>query len=137
MNQAGDEPESPLPKGLTSYVRTRLQLVSIETQEALTHLKGKVGPLVLVMVCAFFGYSLLLLAVVSLLGKLLSSWGLWGWELSALILAGLHIGAIFLMKKKISAKPSSPLFEYSRAEIERDREWIQEHNPKNKNSPAN
>ena len=134
-----EESEVTLPKGMGSYLRTRLQLVSIETQEALEHLKGKLGPLFLVLVGAVGGYFLILAALVSFLGKLLGLMGnspLLGWELAAFLVAGLHIALIFAMKKKISSKPPAPLYEYSRAEIERDREWIQEHNPKSKNSSA-
>ncbi|MGJ8723082.1 MAG: phage holin family protein [Roseibacillus sp.] len=118
-------------------MRTRLQLVSIETQEALAHLKGKLAPLLVILVCAVGSYFLLLTALVSFIGKLLGLIGkhpLLGWEVAALIVAGIHIVIIFAMKKKVTGKLPAPLFEYSRAELERDREWIQEHNPTSKNS---
>lgn len=121
---------------MAAYLRTRLQLVSIETQEALSHLKGKLGPLVLILVSLVSCYLLVLAALVSFLGKLLSLLGehpLLGWEVAALLLAALHLALIFAMKKKLLDQPSPPLFEYSRAELERDREWIQEHN---QNSPT-
>lgn len=137
MNESGDEPELSFPKGMSAYMRTRLQLVSIETQEALAHLKGKLAPLLVILVCAVGSYFLLLTALVSFIGKLLGLIGkhpLLGWEVAALIVAGIHIVIIFAMKKKVTGKLPAPLFEYSRAELERDREWIQEHNPTSKNS---
>ena len=137
MNESGDESELSFPKGMSAYLRTRLQLVSIETQEALAHLKGKFLPVIVILVCAIGSYFLLLTALVSFLGKLLGLLGkspLLGWELAALIVAGIHIALIFLMKKKITSKFPTPLFEYSRAELERDREWIHEQHPKSKNS---
>lgn len=137
MNEPGTEPELSFPKGMSAYFRTRLQLVSIETQEALAHLKGFLGPIIVILICAIGSYFLLLTALVSFLGKLLGLLGkhpLLGWEIAALLVAGLHIVIIFAMKKKITNGPSTPLFEYSRAELERDREWIQEHNPTSKNS---
>ena len=139
MNEPNEEFDSSLPKGFSSYLRTRLQLVSIETQEALVFLKGKLGPVLMVLIAALTAYALTLTALVSFLGKLLglvSEHPLIGWELIAFLIAGVHLVLIFAMKKKISKKPSTPLYEYSRAEIERDREWIQEHNPKSKNSPT-
>jgi uncharacterized membrane protein YqjE len=140
MNESGDEDDLSFPKGMAAYIRTRLQLVSIETQEALAHLKGKLAPLFVIMVCAVGSYFLLLTALVSLLGKILGMLGnhpLLDWELAALLVAGLHIVIIFAMKRKITNEPSAPLFEYSRAELERDREWIQEHSPNNPASPTN
>ncbi|MBK1835129.1 phage holin family protein [Roseibacillus ishigakijimensis] len=135
MNESGNEPEISFPKGLSAYVRTRLQLISLETQEALVHLQGKMGPLVAVVICGLSAYVLVLAAVISLLGKalfLLTKNEFLGWEVIALGTAGLHIVIIKAMKAKITRKPKSPLFEYSRAELERDREWIHEHNPTSK-----
>ena len=139
-NDTDEDSELSFLQGMTAYLRTRLQLVSIETQEALAHLKEKIGPLLLALGCAVVGYFLILAALVSLLGKLLGLLGkspLLGWELAALLVAGLHIYVIFAVRKKISIKPPTPLFEYSRAELERDREWIKENNLKSKSSSAN
>ncbi|GHC62460.1 phage holin family protein [Roseibacillus persicicus] len=136
MNESGDETDLSFPKGLAAYLRTRLQLVSLETQEALAHLQGKLGPVLVAGISAISIYFLVLAALVSLLGKLLGLLGdhpLLGWEVAALLLAGLHIVIIFAMKKALTRKPPAPLFEYTRAELERDREWIQEHNPTSKN----
>ena len=141
MNDIGDdEADLSLPKGMAAYLRTRLQLASIETQEALAHLKGKLGPLIAILIGAVGTYLLILTAIVSWLGRLLgliADHPFFGWELAALLVAGLHIVLIFAMKQKITGKTSAPLFEYSRAELERDREWLQENKPTNKNSLEN
>ncbi len=132
MNEPGDDSDLSFSAGITAYLRTRLQLVSIETVEALNHLKEKLLPIVIVLICAVGSYLLILAALVSFFGKVLGLIGkhpLLGWEFAALIVAGLHIGIIFWMKQKLTIKASGPLFEYSRAELERDREWIQEHKP--------
>lgn len=136
MNDSGDESELSFPKGLAAYFRTRLQLVSLETQEALAHFQGKLVPIIVAAICAIGTYFLILTALVSLLGKLLGLLGkhpLLDWEVAALLVAGLHIVIIFAMKKALTRKSGAPLFEYTRAELERDREWIQEHNPTSKN----
>ena len=94
MNEPGPEPDLSFPKGMSAYVKTRLQLASIETQEALAHLKHKLGPIVVILVCAVASYFLLLTALVSFLGKLLGLLGkspFLGWELAALLVAGIHI----------------------------------------------
>lgn len=140
MNEPGDESDLSFPQGMAAYFRTRLQLVSIETQEALAHLKGKLAPLLLILGCAIVSYLLLLTAIVSLLGKALNLLGkhpLLGWEMAAFLVAGLHIVIIFAMRKKIQSQASAPLFEYSRAELERDREWIQENHPTSPTGPTN
>ena len=132
-----EEGDLSLGKGLSSYFRTRLQLVSIESQEALQHLKAKVAPLLIALACALVGYLLVIAAVVSFFGKMLSKLSpnnsLLGWELPALIIAGIHLIILLKMKNLLVQIPKAPLFEYSRAELERDREWIQENNPKKRN----
>ena len=92
-----------------------MQLVSIETQEALTHLKGKLLPIIVILVCAIGSYFLhsnssWFLSSESCLG-LLGKSPLLGWELrrpsswqefTSLL--------IFIMKKKITSKLSRPSF---------------------------
>ena len=130
------EVDLSLSKGLSSYLRTRLQLVSIESQEAFEHLKGKIAPLIIALICALVVYLLLVAAVVSLLGKMLSAISpdstLLGWELAALLVAAGHVFILLKMKTLLTRIPKTPLFEYSRAELERDREWIQDNTPKKK-----
>ncbi len=137
MNSSGEETELSISKGLSAYVRTRLQLVSIETHEALAHFQGKLAPILIALVCATSVYFLILLALVSWLGKFLATLTdnpLVGWELAAILFAILHLLTILAMKKAITSKPKNPLFEYSKAELERDREWLQKNKPKKTNS---
>lgn len=130
------EDPNPLPaSGFGSYFRTRLQLVSIETQEALLHLREKLVPLVVALVCAIVAYLLLIAALVSFLGKLLTHWTgnpLVGWEIPGVLVLLLHTFILLKMKRSLARPSEMPLFEYSRAELERDREWIQDHTPKKK-----
>lgn len=126
---------SSLGTGFASYFRTRLQLVSIETQEALLHLRAKVIPLVVALVCGVVVYLLLLATLISFLGKLLNHWTqspFVSWEIPGLLVLILHALILFRMRKALTRPSETPLFEYSRAELERDREWIQDHTPKKK-----
>lgn len=131
----GEELNSSLGSGFGAYFRARLQLVSIETQEALLHLREKLVPLVVALVCALVVYLLLIAVLVSFLGKLLTHWTgqtLIGWEIPGVLILLLHAFILLKMKRSLTRPAETPLFEYSRAELERDREWIQDHTPKKK-----
>ncbi|NIP91979.1 MAG: hypothetical protein GWO24_00260, partial [Akkermansiaceae bacterium] len=78
---------------------------------------------------AFLAYALLLTAAVSLLGRWLAS--IWpgvlggsGWQLAAIIAALLHLLLACLLFNKLKRKPVPRLFEFTRAEFRKDREWL-------------
>ena len=127
-----DEFDFSLGHGLAGYLRTRLQLLSIESQEAARHFGQKLIPVVVAITCAMVAYFLLVAMIVSLLGKALGAVTgsiYWGWEVIALIMALTHIFVLWRMKETLLKPPARPLFEFSRAEIERDRTWIKDNNP--------
>lgn len=137
MNQfSEDEEKGSLGEGIAEYFRTRLQLLAIECQEAGGLLRERMVPLAVILLSGLTAYLLFTCALIGLLGRLLQkatgvSWI--GWEAAALLVAGPHLIALFRMKKKLASPLRQPLFEYSRAELERDRTWIQENNPTKKN----
>lgn len=136
MNQFREDSEKDsLGHGVAEYFRARLQLLAIECEEAGSLLKGKLIPLLVILLSALTAYALITCAIVAFLGKLLRhlSGNPWlDWELVALLMGGLHLIILCQMKKKVTSAPSRPLFEYSRAELQRDRQWIQENNPTKK-----
>ncbi|MDP0490923.1 MAG: phage holin family protein [Verrucomicrobiota bacterium JB023] len=135
MRFPGDDSGLSLGRGFATYLRARLQLLGIESQEALVFLKGKLLPLVVVLGCALITYLLVLAALISFLGKLLAAFSkhpLLGWEIPALLIAALHLVALLKFKNTLSQQPDEPLFEYTRAEIENDRQWLHENTPAKK-----
>ncbi|MEM9080032.1 MAG: hypothetical protein AAGC74_05000 [Verrucomicrobiota bacterium] len=136
MTPDPEDAGSSLGKGFQNYLGARFQLLALETREALTHYKGKLLPALITLASALSAYLLILAGLVSLLGKLLASFGkhpLLSWEIPALALAALHIFVLLKMARRLQQTPSQPLFEYSRAEIEHDREWLQENKLKKNN----
>lgn len=136
MNQLReDDQKVSLGHGIADYFRTRLELFTIECEEAGSQLKGRLVPLVIIVLSAISAYGLFTFAIVALLGRALqnltgNSW--LGWEVAALMVGTLHLIILFRMKKKATSPLERPLFEYSRAELKRDRTWIQENNPTKK-----
>lgn len=129
MSSAGDEPTPSITEGFLSYLKARLQLLNIESLEAYEHLRQKLIPALLVAACGFLAYALILAAVVSLLGRLFLTW-----EVYALIFAAIHLIVLNKMRHRLLSKSQAPLFEYTRAEIEQDRQWLQNQNRSNKTS---
>jgi uncharacterized membrane protein YqjE len=126
----------PLAQGVTEYLRSRLQLLAIESQEATGYLQGKLLPLVLFAISALSAYTLVMAALVGLLARALRAIPgspLLDWEVAALLIAGLHLVVALRMKKALARPLDRPLFEYSRAELERDRTWLHDNNPAKKN----
>ncbi len=142
-SEAGTSSSEPLPRGiqgLSNFLRLRVQLAAVELNEAREYIGHKIVPLLLILIAAITIYLLVVAAIVSFLGKLLTLLvknPLFGWEFVALLLAGLHLFLIFKLRKALLNPPKTPLFEYTRAELDSDRQWIQQQSPTRKNSSGN
>lgn len=117
-----------LSNGIKGYLGARSELFSIEAREAATKLGRKAGLGTLALFLLFFGYLLLLAALVGLLGQLLSPddpVNLKSWVGGAFILAGLHLfpASLFLYRQK-KTNLGEGLFEVTRAELKKDQEWL-------------
>ncbi|NNC89659.1 MAG: phage holin family protein [Akkermansiaceae bacterium] len=127
----GRAPQPSIGARLHTYLQARLDLFALESKEAagVVARQGVLG--VLLALAAFFAYVLILAAAVSLLGQwLASAWpdafATVGWEVAALGFGLLHVlaaAAFFLLLRR---KPDPPLFEYTRSEFQKDREWLHE-----------
>jgi uncharacterized membrane protein YqjE len=131
----GGNAERSLAQGVAEYLRSRLQLLAIESQEAKDHLQGKLVPLLVILVSGVSAYTLIMVALVGLLARALRAipgfpW--LDWEVAALLIALLHVTLLLGMKKALTRPLNRPLFEYSRAELERDRTWLHDNNPAKK-----
>ena len=119
-----------LPQDISSFIAARLELASIEAQEAAAYTAGKIAKSVILALCAFFTWSLLLAGLTGALAPMADRWltdkssTLPGWVAILFVLALLRgIGALIFLGQ-LKKKPSSPLFELSRKEIELDKKWL-------------
>lgn len=130
---------SSMAQGLQQYLEARGELFAIESREAGRHAtrRGILG--VALVVAAFFAYGLMLCAAVSLVGGWLEThfpkqFGTIGWECAALMAGILHMALAFGFLFLLRRKPATPLFEVTRQEFQKDRQWIQDQQtaPENK-----
>lgn len=128
----------PLTQGLQDYLCARIELLALESQEAAAVAKQK-GTLGLAMaVTAIFGYALILVALVALTGNALSALlsptlAPFSWPIAALLFGILHFLAAYLLYNKLRRKAPNPLFEITRSELEKDRQWIHDQQIRNEN----
>ena len=116
-------------RGLQQYLEARSELLAIESREAarLAVRKAIVGGAVASF--TFFAYGLVLCAAVSLAGRWLESsfprvFDKIGWECAALIIGLLHVVAGIVFLTALRRKSDRPLFEITRREFQKDRQWL-------------
>ncbi|GEM_PF-660223 len=126
--------------GLRDHFHARRQLLELELREAAGFAARKAALFATAAILAFFGYALLLGALVSAAGRWLQhQWpGLppgAGWQIGALVCGILHLALVFLILLRLSRKNRQPLFEYTRAEFRKDAQWLhQKQSGKEKNA---
>lgn len=124
------EPEATRPvkevqRGLREHLHARIELLSLELAEARGTVarKGALG--VGLLLAAVLAYLLLLVAAIGFMGRWFTTLGSsMGWELATLLAGLLHAGGAALCFLLLRRKPTPPLFEYTRAELHKDREWL-------------
>ena len=111
---------------LSDHLKARAELLALEAGEAdeVVARKGFLG--LLTTVLFLFGYALVLVAVISLLGRwaAVATGELLGWELPALLIGIIHLSAALTFLRKWRRKPEQPLFQYTRAEFKKDHAWL-------------
>lgn len=122
--------ESNLPKAVSSFISARIELASIEAREAAEYAGSKAVHGAILAVCAFFAWGLFLAALTGALAPIADQWlegkvdNLPGWAAILFIFAIIHgLGALIFLGQ-LKKKPSSPLFDLSRKEIENDKQWL-------------
>ncbi|MGE9266942.1 MAG: phage holin family protein [Verrucomicrobiales bacterium] len=130
MNPESAQPTPPrhsLPDDLGAYLRLRSELFLIESKEAASLLGRRAAFLLIALFCALAGYVLLVATAILLLGRWFASLGehaLAGAGGAALLIAILHLLAaagLFIACRK---KPSPQLYEFTKSEWEKDRQWL-------------
>lgn len=107
-------------EALLALVSSRIALIQLESKDAARDAGGRLARWVAVLFCAFFTWALFLAGSVALIAKTAG----WPWHGVALAAAALHLLAAVILAK--SAKtPAAPSFPVTRAEFQKDREWIE------------
>jgi len=117
-----------LKENAGDYFAARKELLQIEVKEASEVIGQKLVLVVIAAVMAVFTYFLFWLLVIGAVALLFSQWACWCTTLpiSALLVLLIHGVGLFIVVKKIKQKPPYPLFEMTKAELLRDKEWVKE-----------
>jgi uncharacterized membrane protein YqjE len=106
-------------EALLAIVSTRAELIRLEANDAARQGSNKAARIIAAVLCITFGWSLLLAGSIGALSHLAG----WPWFWTALAIGAIHIvGALILLRK---SSGRTPLFPVTRAEFQRDREWIE------------
>ena len=120
---------SEFSKEAGTYLKTRAELLAIESQEAGRIIGKRAGVLIAGILALVITYLTGLAAVIYLLGRWLDHLGdsiLSNWAGASLLMAGAHLALAFIcLKKQKQIGKKVPLFEYTRAEWQKDQQWIQ------------
>ena len=115
---------APLPsnwrEALLSLIASRVALIQLESKEAAALGARRAVLIVAAVICLFFTWALLLAGGIAAISHLTT----WPWYWIALTAAAIHMAAAVLLAKtaKSSDQPSFPV---TRAEFQKDREWIE------------
>jgi hypothetical protein len=107
-------------EALFKLIGARLALIRIEGAEAGSGVARRLAAAAIACVLALFLWALFLAGGIGLLAHLTS----WNWFWIALAAGGLH-AAVILRLAMIVRKPSPAAFPITRAELEKDLEWIE------------
>ncbi len=116
-------------EALMALIAARIALIQIEARaSAKAGMKRGLSILAAVL-CVFFAWILLLAGGIGAISAISG----WSWHWLALAAAGIHLlGAILLA---ITCKePAAPVFPNTRAEFQKDREWIENLQKKHKSN---
>ncbi len=111
-------------RGGILYLQARQRLFIIEAVEATAFLVNRGTRAVLALFFLAFGYALLLAGGILFLSRLLPM----PWWFLCLILAPLHLLLGWLFLRAARRRPETPLFEESRNELRKDRDWLSNSN---------
>lgn len=117
-----------LREGLAEHIKARGELLVIEAREAREAL-GRQGALAFATgAIILIGYGLILVAGISLLGLWLenlcpSLCGI-GWQICSLAAGFLHLVLALTFFRKLKQQRDLNLFEFTRAEFNKDGEWL-------------
>jgi uncharacterized membrane protein YqjE len=120
-NPRGD---SPLPsnwrEALLSLIASRVTIIQLESKEAASLGARRAVLIVAAVICLFFTWALLLAGGIAAI----SHWTTWPWYWIAITAAVIHMATAVLLAR-IAKSSDQPSFPVTRAEFQKDREWIE------------
>ena len=99
---------------------SRIALMRLEAKDAAKGATRRIASLVIMILCAFFTWALLLAGGIA---GIAAASG-WPWYGLALAAAAVHL-IVAAILAGIAKAPANPAFPVTRAEFEKDREWIE------------
>lgn len=106
-------------EAILALLVSRIGLCQLEAKSAVETAQRKILKLIFAAVVAFFGWILLLSGAVTAIATA----GGWPWFWIALAFAAIHLLLALVLVISASA-PSPPRFQATRAELQKDFEWI-------------
>jgi MFS family permease len=107
-------------EALLTLIASRISIIQIESKEAARAAAGRLAYLIGIVICIFFAWALFLAGGIAALAAATS----WSWFWIAMAVAALHLVAAALLSRAAKA-PAKPSFTHTRAEFQKDREWIE------------
>ncbi len=112
-----------------ALIASRLELIQLESKQAAQEASRRAMLIGVAAGCAFAAWMLFLAGGVSLLSQVSG----WPWNWVAVGLACLHL-LVGLILAKAAKSVVTPTFQATRAEFQKDREWIENFNKPRKSN---
>lgn len=107
-------------RAVVLYLQARKNLLGIEIGEAKSYLISRLILVCFAFICVAFGYGLALVGGIWWLSQLVHT----QWWKFCLILVPFHFLLGYLLVRLASRAPREPLFQESRNELRKDKEWL-------------
>lgn len=104
-----------------SLVASRITLIQLESKDAASGTVRSAALILAACGCVFFSWALVLAGGISLVAQLAN----WPWNYVALAVATVHLLAGLVMARLALKSPRGAMFPITRAEFQKDREWIE------------
>lgn len=122
--RAAGAPETSLPanwrEALLNLIASRVSLIQLESRQAAKDGASRLTRLIAVVICAFFFWALALTGGIAAIAQATGT----AWFWIAMIAAVIHLAAAVLLAASAKGR-SAPAFSVTRAEFQKDREWIE------------
>ena len=108
-------------EALMALIASRISLIQLESKDVARFTIRSAALILAACVCGFFSWALLLAGGISLTARLAG----WHWAYVAMGAAAIHLLAGLLMARIVMKSPKGAAFPVTRAEFQKDREWIE------------
>ena len=114
----------PLPsnwrEALLTLIASRVSIIQLEGKEAAKGGASRAIAIVAVVICIFFTWALFLAGGIAGIATVSG----WPWYWIALAASGIHLLAALILLN-FAKRPGPPTFTATKAEFQKDREWIE------------